>query len=87
MAIDLPQGDLANAITHEPDTTYPDVVEIRLVWNVDGSQRIRVHEISASEFFGRGRFGAPLPGESVISAIERMRRQGPPPAKPRRARR
>ena len=78
MAIDLPQGDLANAITHEPDTSYPDVVQIRLVWLVKGQEVVRTHEISAAQFFGRGQFGAPMPGEAMISAIERMRKEGPP---------
>ena len=85
--IDLPQGDLANAITHEPDQSYPDVVELRLIWNVGGHQEIRTHEISAAEFFGRGRFGAPLPAEALVQAIERLRRQGAPGPKQRRAKR
>lgn len=84
MPIDMPQGDLANAVTHEPNMEYPDVVELRLIWNVDGHQEIRSHEISSAEFFGRGRFGAPLPGEALLSAIERLRRLGAPGPKPRR---
>lgn len=87
MPIDLPQGDLANAITHEPDQSYPDVVELRLVWNVDGRQMVRSHEISAAEFFGRGGHGAPLPGEALLSAIERLRRQGPPDVNQRKTKR
>lgn len=81
MSVNTPQGDLSRTITHEPDTSYPDVVEIRLIWNVRGRQQVRTHEIKADEFFGRGQFGAPLPGESLISAIDRMRRQGPPKRK------
>ena len=87
MPIDSPQGDLSRAVSHEPDTSYPDVVEIRLIWTVNGHQRIRSQEISAAQFFGHGRFGAPIPAESLVSAIERMRRQGPPEAKQRRAKR
>jgi hypothetical protein len=87
MPAEIPQDELSRAIAHEPDASYPDLVEIRLIWNVNGQQRIRTQEISAAEFFGRGRFGAPLPAESLISAIERMRRQGVPDAKPRKAKR
>lgn len=78
MAVEIPQGDLANTVTHEPDQSYPDRVELRLVWIVDGKESVRDHQISAAEFFGRGSYGAPLPGEALISAIERLRRQGSP---------
>lgn len=81
-----PQGELSRTVTHEPDTSYPDIVEIRLIWHVEGQQRIRTHEIGSAEFFGHGRFGAPIPAESLIQAIERLRRQGPPAAKQRRER-
>jgi hypothetical protein len=86
MPAEIPQGELSRTVTHEPDSTYPDLVEIRLIWNVKGQQRIRTQEISSAEFFGHGRFGAPIPAESIVQGIERMRRQGPPEAKQRRKR-
>ncbi len=87
MPIEIPQGDMSRATTHEPDASYPDLVEIRLIWNIKDQQRILAQAISAAEFFGRGQYGAPIPAEALVQYIERMRRQGPPDAKPRKEKR
>ena len=78
--IDQPEGDLARTKTHEPNSDFPDEVQLRLVWIVNGSPRIRSVKITAKEFFGRD--GAPLTGDAIIGHIERMRRAGPPQFKP-----
>lgn len=76
--IDIPEGDLARAQTHEPNADYPELVEIRLRWRDENGKPVyRSREISADEFFGRGQFGAPIPAESIVQIIERMRREGP----------
>lgn len=76
--IDIPEGDLDRATTHEPNYDYPEMVEIRLRWpNKNGKPNVRSHEISADEYFGRGSYGAPLPAEALVGMIERMRREGP----------
>ena len=79
MAISSPVSDLARSTQHERSFEWPESVKIQVKW-VDkaGRPAVRTHEISADEFFGHGSHGAPLSGEHLIQAIERMRRQGPP---------
>lgn len=81
MPAEIPQGDLSRATTHEPDMSYPDSVEIRLVWFDDKADAVRIQKITADEFFGRGSYGAPIPAEAIVQHIERMRREGPPKRK------
>ena len=69
-----PQGDLERAPCIEPDTEFPDYVEIRLVWGDVG----RSHMIRADEFFGWEGHGAPMSGDMIIQHIDRMRRRGAP---------
>ena len=69
-----PQGDLERAPCIEPDTEFPDYVEMRLVWGDVG----RSHMIRSDEFFGHGGYGAPMSGDLVIRHIERMRKKGAP---------
>lgn len=78
MPAEIPQGDLSRATTHEPDMSYPTLVEIRLSWSTSEGTVARFHLISADEFFGRGSYGAPIPAEAIVQHIERMRREGPP---------
>jgi len=88
MPIDLPQGDLARAVSHDPDHDFPDVVELRVIWNTRGGEsRERTIQISADQFFGRGGFGAPMSGDYVVQTIERLRRQGAPTGAQKRKRR
>lgn len=77
--IPIPRGDLDRAPVSEPEQTWPSLVEVVCYWSKDGSRkgRRRSIEIDADQFFGRGKFGAPLPGEAVISMVERLRKMGP----------
>jgi hypothetical protein len=78
MAIDEPVSDTSRAIQHDPDQTWPASVVLQVTWIIDGNYLTRSSIISADQFFGRGRFGAPLPGDGLINMIEHMRRAGPP---------
>jgi hypothetical protein len=86
MAIQNPISDLARSKQHNPDETWPESVQLAVMWrDKNGNPLTRIEDISADQFFGRGGFGAPLTGEHLIMAIERMRRAGPPvPIKPKR---
>lgn len=74
MPITMPSGDLARAKTHEPDTTWPTMIEIVAYWG-EGRKKRKSIEIDADQFFGRGEFGAPLSGEALIRMVENLRRQ------------
>lgn len=74
--VHLPTGDLTRTITHEPDETWPTMIEVVAYWG-DGRTKRRSIEIPADEFFGRGVHGAPMPGERLIAMVEQLRRQGP----------
>lgn len=79
MAIQNPISDLARSVQHNPDETWPESVQLAVRWvDKNGKPLTRIEDISADQFFGRGGFGAPLTGEHLIMAIERMRRAGPP---------
>ena len=69
-----PQCDLDRAPCIEPDTDFPDYVEIRLVWGATARSQL----IRSDEFFGYGGHGAPMTGDLVIRHIERMRKMGAP---------
>ncbi len=79
MPIEIGQGDLARAVQHEPDMTWPTSLKIELTWWDGTSNRVRTRIISADEFFGVGNFGAPMQGANIVGMIENMRREGPPP--------
>jgi len=83
MAIDEPVSDTGRAIHHDPDLTWPSSVVLQVTWHVNGCNRTRTMVVGADEFFGRGQYGAPMNGEALIQAIERMRREGPPAPAPR----
>lgn len=85
MPVEIPSGDLSRAITHEPDHSWPSEVKVQLIWYVRGRAHVRTAHIDADQFFGRGNYGAPMPGEALMQSIEQMRRAGPPPVerKPR----
>jgi hypothetical protein len=83
MAIDEPVSDTARGIQHEPDHTWPASVVLQVTWHVDGHNRTRTMVVGADQFYGRGQYGAPMNGEALIQAIERMRREGPPAPAPR----
>jgi len=72
-------GDLTRLQSHDADESWPTCIEITAIWSKDGSRRGRRRsiEINADQFFGRGAFGAPMSGEQLIAAVERLRKQGP----------
>ena len=78
MPAEISPSDLSRAKTIEPNSDYPDVLEIRLVWNKNGLARKRVIRISAEQFFGRGSYGAPMPADAIVQHIERLRKLGKP---------
>lgn len=78
MSIHTPQGDLARAVTHEPNDEWPHSIEIRAMWKTaKGGNRYRSIHVDADAFFGRGNHGAPMSGDQVIHMIEQLRKQGP----------
>lgn len=83
MAISEPVSDTSRALQHDPDQTWPASVNLQVTWNVGGRLALRTAIIEADQFFGRGQYGAPMPGEAIIQKIERMRREGPPPLPPK----
>jgi len=76
MTVQLPEGDLARAKTHEPSRNWPTMIEIVAYWKPMGHGRgkRRSVRISADEFFGRGSYGAPMSGDQLIGIIDRLRR-------------
>lgn len=83
MPIGDPVSDTSRGIQHNPDESWPAVVELTLTWHTPAGPLRRTEVISAEQYFGRGPYGAPLPAEFLTMAIERMRRAGPPePTKP-----
>lgn len=79
MAIQNPISDLTRSVQHDPDETWPESVQLAVMWrDKNGKPLTRIEDISADRFFGRGAYGAPLEGAHLIMAIERMRRAGPP---------
>ena len=81
---DMPQSDLSRVVSHEPDQSWPTEVKITLTWKVPivpGRTAVKTvrrdHTVSGDEFYGRGRYGAPMSGQSLVSAIERLRKTGP----------
>lgn len=69
------ESDTDKSPQHDRDRSWPRQVVVQMEWP-NGAVVRRV--ISADEFFGRGAFGAPLSGDSLIAEIERMRLAGPP---------
>lgn len=77
MPIHLPQGDLARTVSHDPDESWPTMIEIVAYWGEGRKGRRRSIEIPADQFFGHGMYGAPMSGEQLIAAVERLRKMGP----------
>lgn len=77
--IEVPEGDLARVNAIEPDRSWPLLVQIVVAWKLESGLIVqRTRTILADEFYGRGSFGAPMPGEALAQAVENMRREGPP---------
>jgi hypothetical protein len=77
--IQIPHGDLARTTSLEADESWPSIIEVVAYWSADGSRkgRRRSIEIEADQFFGRGKYGAPMPAEAIVGMVERLRKQGP----------
>lgn len=71
----LPQGDLARAVTHESDDSWPTMIEVVAYFGAGRKKRKSI-EISANEFFGRGGYNAPMSGDRLILMINQLRRSG-----------
>lgn len=67
-------GELTRAVNHEANDDWPTSVEIVAYFGPNRTKRRSVI-ISADEFFGRGRFGAPLSGDQLIRIINDLRRK------------
>lgn len=77
--ITLPKSDLSRSIQHEASQDWPESVKLQLLWRGrDGRPLVRTEVVSADQFFGHGQYGAPMDGNFLVQAIERMRRKGPP---------
>lgn len=78
-------SDLSRARSLDADESFPTDVVVLLRWidPVSGRFKVRNVFIKADQFFGRGTYGAPITGEWIIQAIERLRREGPPKRQPR----
>lgn len=77
MTINLPQGDLSRATSHDPEDEWPTTIEVVAYWAPPPGKkkgRVKTITISADQFFGRGAYGAPMSGDQLIHAIERMRK-------------
>lgn len=72
-------GDLTRLKSHEPSEEWPKLIELVCYWDTPRKLkgRRRSIEIDADQFFGRGRFGAPMSGDQLIGMVERLRKQGP----------
>ena len=71
-------GDLARAVTHEADETWPTLIEIVAYFGPPDQPRKgkrKAVEISPDEFYGRKGHNAPMTGDAVIRKIEQLRRR------------
>ena len=75
MTVHMPEGDLARAITHESDDTWPTMIEVVAYWGEGRRGKRRSIEIPADQFFGRGHYGAPISGDQLIGMVEKLRKQ------------
>ena len=76
------EGDLARVKAIEPSEEWPSLIEVVAYWrhgpgNGGRRGRRRSIQINADQFFGRGRYGAPMSGEQLIGMVDKLRRQGP----------
>lgn len=76
---DMPQSALTRTISHERNQDWPDSVEIVATFNkksTDGkivSTKVRSIPITKDQYFGLGEHGAPMSGEWLVAAIDRLR--------------
>lgn len=78
MAIQMPESDLSRAHVKEPERDWPDELRIVAQWTLANGKRKNTQIIlSRDEYFGFGRFGAPIGGDQLRQKIEHLRRQRP----------
>lgn len=72
-------GDLSRTINHEANGDWPVAVEVVCYWDTPKKKRGRRRsvEIDADQFFGTGRYGAPMSGDQIIGMVDKLRRDGP----------
>jgi hypothetical protein len=70
----LPQGDLARVINHDPNDDWPDLLEIRAVrLTPAGGRKVKKEMITADKFFGRSGYGAPMSGDELLRIVNKIR--------------
>ena len=70
MALEMPKSDTERARNIEPNTDWPDLVEIVAH---KGKKKDRVI-ITKDHYFGNGSYGAPINGQWIIFQIEQLRK-------------
>ena len=73
----IPSGELARAITHEPNDDYPTYVDIVAYYGERRKGYSKRVTITADQFFGRRGYGAPMTGDDMLRIIEKLRKAGP----------
>ena len=68
------EGELARATNHEADESWPVNMELVAYFGPQRTKR-RSIEINPDEFFGRGRYGAPMGMERILSMVNQLRRR------------
>lgn len=69
-------GDLARVVSIESEDEWPTLIEIVAYFGPEGRKgKSRRIEITADQFFGTGRYGAPLSGDQLVGMIHQLRKQ------------
>ena len=69
------EGVLAGGKTQEANESWPQMIEVVAYFGKEGRKGKRKSiEITGDQFFGRGRFGAPMSGDQLIRMIDQLRR-------------
>lgn len=68
-------GDLARCKTTEANDDWPTLIEVVAYFGKEGRKgKRKAVQIPADQFFGRGRYGAPMNGDQLIRIIETLRK-------------
>lgn len=68
-------GDLARCQTTEANDDWPTLIEVVAYFGKEGRKGKRKSvQIPADQFFGRGRYGAPMNGDQLIRIIDNLRK-------------
>lgn len=73
--VKMPASQLSRAITHEREQIWPDRMAITATWREGDVTVTKAVEITADQFFGNGVHGAPITGEWLAGAIDRLRKR------------